>query len=187
MRVGGYGFRLPGADTTDRFQDCRMNGIGVSVDRSFSEHVFVEGGADIYFADTFPEGASHEGDTMDRVSGLMSAAAGLRMFPKSRINAYAQLGIGVEMTKVTVPSGDQVLEDSFVMPHGFIGFGTDVRLGKRLRIGASVRTHVMGHFVHGHEQEHDGVAVDLNGHAADELSPQPEIAAQGQFYLKYAL
>jgi len=80
---------------------------------------------------------------MDRLSGLASAAAGLRMFPESRINGYVQLGIGIEMTKISAPMGDQVVEDKLVLPLGFIGIGT--------------------------------------------LKAEPEMAAQGQFYLKYAL
>ena len=53
--VGGYGFRTPqgATDVRDGWNDCRMNGIGVFARKDVG-FVNVEGGADIYFSESFP-------------------------------------------------------------------------------------------------------------------------------------
>ena len=192
MRVGGYGFRDPKADAANRWQDCRMNGLGVFVHQQFTRHLFVEGGTDVYFTDSLLAGESDHPDNMDRISGLFTGAAGLKMYPIDRVTAYAQLGVGVELTKVRMsqPEVDMEPHDhdhghaqtgtqhagdvtgEFMLPMAFVGFGADVRVGQRIHVGAAVRTYVMGHVDH---------------HQADELTTEPELAAQGQFYVRYDL
>ncbi|MSP15998.1 MAG: hypothetical protein EXR73_05200 [Myxococcales bacterium] len=177
-RVGGYGFRQPATETGGHtgWEDCRMNGLGLFAQANFLG-LFGEAGIDTYFADAFPRsGHAHDASdgaadalAMDRSSTLVSAAVGVRMFPWLPVSPYLQLGAGVELTRVSLPEAG--LEDSRVLPLGFIGVGGDLKVGRRLRLGANLRVHVMGHF------EHDGST----------LEPEPELAAQGQFYVSYTL
>jgi hypothetical protein len=190
MRVGGYGFRNTHAESaSEKWNDCRMNGVGVFGHKKLSEHGFLEGGSDIYFSDNFILGADEATHSnMDRLSGLFSVAAGLRMFPSSRFSAFAQVGLGLELTRVTlspaehshdpgamddpVPLGQTEVENT-AMPLGFVGFGADVRLGQRTRLGMNFRTYLMAHYDHG-----DGITS---------LNAEPEAANQVQFYLRYQL
>lgn len=185
MRVGGYGFRNKNADkASDKWNDCRMNGVGVFAQRELSHNGFVEAASDFYFADNTILGGQQP--YADRLSGLFSVAGGLRMFPTSRISAFAQIGVGLELTRVTLapvsdisqtwPDGSRpMLErtDSRALPMGFVGFGGDLRLGSRARLGMTFRTNLMGHFEEGAGQT--------------ELKVTPEAANQVQFYLRYAL
>ncbi len=185
MRVGGYGFRNKNAEKAkDKWNDCRMNGVGVFVQRELPHGAFVEGASDVYFADDTILGGQQP--YADRLSGLFSVAGGLRMFPTSRISAFAQIGVGLELTRVTLepvadisqswPDGGRPMverTDSRALPMGFVGFGGDLRLGSRTRLGMTFRTNLMGHFDEGAGQT--------------ELRATPEAANQVQFYLRYAL
>ncbi len=170
-----------------------MNGIGAFGEYALSRHAFVEAGADLYFAETFPLAPAEQQD-MDRMSGLFSVAGGLRMHPAGRVSSYVQLGVGLELTKVAMV--EQGVSDSFALPVGFVGVGADIKISSRLRLGANLRAYVMGHFPHDHTATHDhdtiGTAARhddgvLPASEAIELSPEPEAAAQAQFYLRYAL
>jgi len=165
FRVGGYGFREPGTDVG--WQDCRMNGVGLFVDRALIPLISLEVGLDAYFAHQHDEAAEdeHSHAAMDRVSTLLSAAGALRPFPGARVSPYVQLGVGVELTRVAVDTD----EASYVLPLAFFGLGGDLRLG-RARLGAVFRMHAMGHFDH-----------------TAELSVEPELAAQVQFYAAVTL
>jgi hypothetical protein len=185
MRVGGYGFRNTHAESaSEKWNDCRMNGLGLFGQKHLTQHAFLEAGSDIYFSDDMILGAdSTEAEPMDRLSGLLSVSAGLRMYPASRVSAYAQVGVGVELTRVTmgaaahehtdpVPaSAPAEMTTTRTLPMGFVGFGGDVRVGTRTRLGATFRTNVMAHFDHG----------------ATTLDAEPEAANQVQFYLRYSL
>lgn len=165
VRVGGYGFRENSGGHSD-WRDCRMNGIGVFAEHSLPGPLFVEAGLDAYFADD-TGGFSHAEPGMDRVSGLLTVAGGVRFFPQALVSPYVQLGTGLELTRVTMLEE----ESSYVLPVGFFGLGGDLRLG-RVRLGASLRVHAMGHFEHG---------AAMHG-----LEPEAELASQGQFYAKVA-
>ena len=169
-RVGGYGFREHTADGTE-WHDCRMNGGGIFAQRPLRGPFFTEAGIDAYFADdTGGFGHDHSAgiDTgMDRVSGLFTAAAGARAFAGARVSPYALLGLGLELTRVTM-AGE---EAGFALPMAFFGFGADLRFG-RVSVGASFRINAMGHFAH------DGPS---------HMEPEGELAAQGQFHIKASL
>ena len=64
------------------WQACRMNGIGVFASRNLTRHFFVEGALATYFTDneaTVLASQDSGYDTpIDRVSGLLSVAAGAR-------------------------------------------------------------------------------------------------------------
>jgi hypothetical protein len=181
-RIGGYGFRqAPNAQSQHTgWTDCRMNGIGLFAERGLGAY-FVEAGLDAYFADELGTGG-HEHEVMatadewrmDRVSGLASVSGGVRFLRGARVSPYLQVGLGVELTRVALldAAGTAALEDSFVLPTGFIGFGGDLRLGAA-RVGMNVRVHAMGHFDHG-----PGI---------DGFAPETELAAQAQFYAKFPL
>jgi hypothetical protein len=157
-------------------------------ERRMGEHAFVEAGADLYFSEAFPFEPAAGEDQMSRLSGLLSVAGGLRMFPRSRVSAYAQIGAGLELTRVAMGTGAEQLTDNRALPTAFVGFGGDLRLSERAVIGMNLRAFAMGHFDHGHGDVVDaghGDVVDA-GHGAG-LDVEPEAAAQGQFYLKYSL
>lgn len=171
-RIGGYGFRENTSGASD-WHDCRMNGLGVFVDKPLAGPWFVEGGLDTYFA-AGVDGHDHEHDAssaapMDRVSGLLTVAGGVRLFREARVSPFVLAGAGVELTRVSLPG---LGEESFVLPMGFFGVGADLRLG-RVSLGATLRVNLMGHFDHG-----AGVVA---------LEPEPELAAQAQFHARVAL
>lgn len=178
MRVGGYGFREATPASGDEktgtgWQACRMNGLGVFANTSLGESFFVEGGFDTYFADTFPTGeAMGTYDTpIDRSSALLTAAAGARFFRDSRISPYMQVGIGAEYTRVRLPA--LALEDTALLPLGFFGAGANLRVTDKVQVGASLRVNAMGYYDDAQFQT--------------ELSPELELATQGQFYASFAL
>ena len=183
FRVGGYGFRRegdnrPGAGWTE----CRMNGLGVFGSRALTGPLFVEAGLDAYSS----AGDTPEGDLpIDRMSGLVSAALGVRANPATWLRGYVQLGAGVELTRVAVHYGeDRTLRDSKAMPEGFFGVGGDLRIMRGTYLGASMRLHVMGNF------DYDPDKLDM---ASQWVAPpesdtmfdaSPDFAAQGQFYVR---
>jgi hypothetical protein len=173
-RVGGYGFRTPQGttDVRDGWNDCRMNGVGVFARKDVGI-VNVEGGADIYFSESFPMQAQTSDENEDRLSGLVTVAAGARIVDTGRFRALAQLGTGLELThvKMTMDTG-QVATDSRALPLGFVGVAAELRVTDRTSVGASMRTYVMGKF---------------DATPACQLEVVPEVAAQGQFYLSYQL
>ena len=178
-RVGGYGFREmadanPMTEKTGTgWQACRMNGLGVFATRTLTTHFFVEGALDTYFTDTFPTGeAVGNYDTpIDRVSGLFTIAGGLRLWPEKIVSPYVQMGIGAEFTRVRLPALG--MEDSAVLPFGFFGVGATVRIGDKLRLGATFRVNAMGYYDDAQFQT--------------ELEHHIELATQGQFFFSYAL
>ena len=176
-RIGGYGFRRDGGHD---FDECRMNGFGVFGERRFGSHFFVETGLDMYFSQE-----ASDGDLpIDRVSGLVTAAAGLRMALLSRLDGYAQLGVGLEMTRVSVPYDDHRIEDRKALPLGFLGIGGDVRVGSRTHLGAVFRASLMGNF------DYDPARLEMQEGwteppaASEVFDPSMGFAAQGQFYLR---
>ena len=143
-----------------------MNGVGLFAERSLVPFISLEVGLDAYFAHEHGGAHDHDShDAMDRVSTLLSAAGVVRPLPGARVSPYVQLGLGAELTRVTIATD----EESYVLPLAFFGFGGDLRLG-RARLGAVFRLHAMGHFDH-----------------AAELSVEPELAAQVQFYAALTL
>src|SRR5262245_1512121 len=162
-RVGGYGFREAAPEGGTSWEDCRMSGMGLFAEHRLTSLVFVEGGLDQYFAD--------DPAVMDRVSTTVTIAGGLRMLSSRWISLHVQLGAGLELTRVSMDEHSR----SDALPVGFLGFGADARLYRGLRAGANVRLHGMGHYDH-----HDPVVVD-------EMDVSPELASQGQVYLRYDL
>ncbi len=185
-RVGGYGFRNPDrVDGTGHvaWDECRMNGLGVFVRRGVGRF-FAEAGADVYFSEAFPLPTSDDGsgDQQDRLSGLLTVAAGANLVQTKHFVGYAQLGVGLEMTQFRFSHGDDTLEDRRALPLGFVGIGGELRLGDRTSLGASLRAHVMGNFDAAYEADRD-VWDPMTNH----LTVSPEAAAQGQFYVAYAM
>jgi hypothetical protein len=184
FRVGGYGFHREGDTSADSWTECRMNGVGVFASHDIRGPAFVEGGLDAYVSQAFPTPAP-EGDLpIDRMSGLASVAAGARTNFGKHVRAFVQLGAGVELTKVSVPYGDdRVVRDTKVMPEGFFGVGLDLRVAKGTYIGANFRTLVMGNF------DYDASRLDME---SQWVAPQPDVvfdaspdlANQGQFYIR---
>jgi hypothetical protein len=85
---------------------------------------------------------------------------------------------------VSVPYGEQTVRDNKVMPEGFLGFGMDLRLTRRMHLGAQVRAHVMGNF------EYDSAKLDTTWTmpTADEVfDASPDAAMQGQLFFRHDL
>ncbi len=185
FRVGGYGFHREGDQSADSWTECRMNGVGVFASRDVRGPAFVEAGLDAYVSQAFPTPSPETDLPIDRMSGLVSVAAGARTQIGSRLRGYVQLGAGVEMTKVSVAYGDEgkTVRDSKVMPEGFFGVGLDLRVAKGTYVGASFRTLVMGNF------DYDPARIEME---SAWVAPQPDVvfdaspdlANQGQFYIR---
>jgi len=182
-RVGGYGFRRDEGDRRNAWDECRMNGLGVFGERKVGV-AFVETGLDLYFSESFPLPETDTDLPIDRMSALVTAAIGLRADGPWRTSGYAQLGAGLELTRVSVPYGEGSITDQMAMPVGFLGVGADLRVGDRTYLGASLRAHVMGNF------EYDAQDLEMqpgwtSPPGADEVfDPSPDVAAQGQFYVR---
>jgi hypothetical protein len=180
VRVGGYGFRREGDNNRETaWTECRMDGFGVFGSRALRGPLFLETAVDLYSSSDFRAEGTENDLPISRTSGLLSAAIGARTNVGSRVRGFVQLGAGVELTRVSVPYADQTVRDQKVMPEGFFGFGLDVRLTKKLYIGAQFRAHVMGNF------EYD--AARLDGTWSTARGTSPDTAAQGQFYFRHDL
>lgn len=182
VRIGGYGFRREGDPRPgEGWTECRMNGLGVFGTRTLPGPFFVEAGLDMYSS----ANVTNEMDLpIDRTSGLLSGAIGVRTQVASWLRAYVQLGAGMELTKVSVPYGDERIRDTKAMPEGFFGVGADLKIWKGTHIGATFRTLVMGSF------DYDPSQLDPNsGWVAAPTSDTvfdatTGVAAQGQFYIR---
>ena len=177
-RIGGYGFRREAA--SQDWTECRMNGLGVFGGRALRGPLFVEAGLDLYSSVT-PEA----GDLpIDRTSGLVSGAIGARTRIASWLRGYVQIGGGLELTRVSVPYGDEHIRDSKAMPEGFFGLGFDIEIARGTRIGSTFRTLVMGNF------DYDPAGLEMTDSwtwkpAADVVfDASPDGATQVQFYVR---
>lgn len=183
-RVGGYGFRRDEGDKRNAWDECRMNGIGVFGERKLGGLAFVEAGLDLYFSESFPMQDPEDDLPIDRMSGLVTAAIGLRAEGPWRTAGFAQLGVGVELTRVSVPYGDDTITDQLALPAGFIGVGGDLRVGDHTYLGASLRAHVMGNFAYDPDDLEMQPGWTTPPAAEEVFDPSPDAAAQGQFYIR---
>ena len=188
LRIGGYGFHREGDSRPgEGWSECRMNGLGVFGGRTLTGPLFVEAGLDMYSTANGPIGPDPTDLPIDRTSGLLSAAIGARTNVASWLRGYVQLGAGVELTKVSVPYGEERIRDSKVMPEGFFGAGVDLELWKGTYVGAAFRTLLMGNF------NYDPERLDMNKGwvapplASDVFDASVDVAAQGQFYVRHDL
>ncbi|HPH67974.1 MAG TPA: hypothetical protein PLF40_19585 [Kofleriaceae bacterium] len=184
-RVGGYGFRRPQPAATTDWNVCRMNGVGLFVNHALRGALFVETGLDLYASDDFVMAGRATDLPVNRKSGLVTGAVGAHAPITAWLDAYVQLGVGVELTAVSVPYGTSLkISDQKVLPVGFMGVGSDVRVGAHTHLGASFRVHVMGNF------DYDPSKLQLMGNwptppSADTVfAASPDLAAQGQFYVR---
>ncbi len=178
IRVGGYGFREPiGANGEEPsgtgWQACRMNGIGVFATKAIDKSFFIEGGLDTYFTDSFPipESKRIYDTPLDRSSALLTIAAGARFYTESLLSPFLQIGVGAELTHVSLPALG--LEETALLPMGFFGAGVTIRVGDQAKVGAVFRVNAMGYYNDAQFQT--------------ELAPELELATQGQFFASFAL
>jgi len=183
-RVGGYGFRRDAGDSRSDWDECRMNGLGLFGERRFGKNLFVEGGLDFYFSESFPQRPNPDDLPIDRMSGLLTAAVGLRADGPWRTSGYAQLGAGLELTQVTVPYDDHTISDQLAMPAAFIGIGGDIRVARGTYLGANLRAYAMGNFDYEPERLEMQPGWVAPPNADEVFDPSPDAAAQGQFYLR---
>jgi hypothetical protein len=166
----------------------RMNGVGIFGSRALPGPFFIEGGLDVYTSQNFPVAPAATDLPISRMSGLVSTAAGIRTNFTSWLRGYAQIGGGIELTRVAVPYGDgTTIRDDKAMPEGFFGIGADLKVGSATYVGASFRTLVMGNF------DYDASRLQMSNAwvspppARDVFAASPDLAAQGQFYLRHDL
>jgi hypothetical protein len=108
----------------------------------------------------------------------------MRAAATSWLSGYAQIGVGVELTRVAVPYDDHELTDELALPVGFIGIGGDIKIASKTYLGANFRAHVMGNF------DYDPAKLEMERgwttppSAGEVFAPSPDLAAQGQFYVR---
>ncbi len=181
-RVGGYGFAR--SDGSGKWDECRMNGFGVFGTLDANKYLFGELSVDFYNA--APEVRAGEG--MDRVSTHVLSAVGLRMFPDFVLTPYVQLGAGGEWTRIDL--GASRTERLF--PMGFVGIGAELNATRELKLGANFR--MLGTM----QPDESGVTTSSNGGVAltrqaltsgdnQDVPTKFGLAAQGQFFVRYAL
>jgi hypothetical protein len=177
-RVGGYGFQSH--DGSERWDDCRMNGFGVFGTLDANRYLFGEAALDFYAA--APEHVEHG---MDRVSTIPSVAAGLRMFPDFVLTPYVQAGFGAEWTRVDLAGA----RSERLYPIGFIGIGTELNVTRELKLGANLRMLVAAQAEPAAHGEAHGVTGEMPAHtdSGDGVPMRVGLAAQGQFFARYAL
>jgi hypothetical protein len=182
-RIGGYGFRREGDNSDEGWTECQMGGVGVFASRTLPGPLFVEAGIDAY---TSREEGLPTDLPISRMSGIATVAAGARTSFTSWMRGFVQLGGGVELTRVSVPYGeDETIRDTQVMPTGFIGFGVDFRLGSKTYLGMNLRTHAMGNFNYKREDLEMKEAWGFTTPGEDEVfDASVDFAAQGQFYVR---
>ncbi len=173
-RVGGYGFRDVTDDGHLRWDDCRMNGVGVFGTVDFGKYLFGEISADYYHAIGEVIAAG-----MDWQSLFMLGAAGVRLFPDVIISPFIEAGGGAEWTKITVGGGSDVR----VLPTGFMGVGGefdvwDIGLGTQLRVFA------MGEPVHGDAPGGHARASHMNLDGTTAIDIEYQVAGELQFYVR---
>jgi hypothetical protein len=190
VRIGGYGFRREPTNDTPLgvhnapWDECRMNGLGIFGSHSLAGPLFVEAGLDMYGS----IGASQPNDLpLDRTSGLVTTAIGARTQFASWFRGYVQLGGGVELTRLSVPYGDQRIRDNKLLPEGFFGVGAELKLLERTHFGATLRTHLMGNFDYNAERLDMSQGWAAPPSAGEVFDASPDVAAQGQFYIRHEL
>ncbi|MFT3693488.1 MAG: hypothetical protein QM831_10140 [Kofleriaceae bacterium] len=186
-RIGGYGFRREGDSAfTGKWDECRMNGVGIFANRTLRGPFFIEAALDTYFS---TEDKNPMDLPVDRQSALISTAIGARMNLTTWLDGFIQLGFGAELAKLSVPYGDdQTLATNKIMPEGFFGVGGDIRITKSMRIGASIRTLVMGNFNYDPQRLDKGSQAWTSTPTADQVfAASPSLVAQGQFFLEHDL
>ena len=167
MRVGGYGFHESTPEGA-KWSERRMNGLGLFAGTSLSRHLFAEIGLDFYEADADVDLAGE----VDRMSSHVTGAVGVRLFPRSLISPFIQLGIGAEITQVETLERPK---ETHLLPQGFVGVGAELVLGDHIRLGGNVRMHMMGH--------PDGLVVPAGKDAFFDAAA----AGQAQLFARYAM
>jgi hypothetical protein len=185
FRVGGYGFRREGSSgENSAWNLCRMNGLGLFGTRSLRGPLYLEAALDTYFSTNMGQPTDLP---IDRQSALLSLAGGLRTQVTPWLAGYAQVGIGMELTRVAVPYGDGTIRDDKALPDGFLGVGGDIRIARGTYIGANLRTLVMGNF------DYDPQRLQMSNQwvappkSSEVFAASPSFAAQGQFFIRREL
>jgi hypothetical protein len=181
-RIGGYGFRREGDNSSEGWTECQMGGIGVFGSRSFAGPLFVEAAIDAYTS----RGEGLESDLpISRMSGFATVAGGARTDITSWLRGYVQVGGGLELTRVSVPYGEETIRDTKAMPMGFVGVGAEFRVGKKTYFGMNVRTNAMGNFNYKREdlemKQDWGFTQPDKGEVFDDSL---DFSAQGQFFVR---
>jgi hypothetical protein len=190
VRVGGYGFRREGDPTPGAgWTECRMDGIGVFVDRALRGPLYLELGVDGYTSSTLFETSAQKADApIDRISLLASGAIGARAQLTRWLRGYVQLGTGVELAHVSIPYGaSATIRDDLVLPEGFFGAGADIRVARGSYVGATMRLLVMANFDYSPQQWMSNNQWVAQPTPSQVFAWSPDLAIQAQFYFRHDL
>jgi hypothetical protein len=179
-RVGGYGFRRTDG-SSEKWDDCRMNGIGLFGTLDMSQTFFTSLGVDLYHA-----APSAQDEGMDRDSTHLLVGAGARMFPEFVMTPYVELGGGAEWTRIDLGSR----RTARVFPVGFIGLGAELNVTRELKLGAALRVLSTTQPDVADSTTSQGLGTSQAALTADgggEVATRTAVAMQGQFFLRYAL
>lgn len=107
------------------------------------------------------------------------------MFPEFVLTPYVQAGFGAEWTRVDLAGA----RSQRVYPMGFIGIGTELNVTRELKLGANLRMLAAAQAEPAAHGEAHGVTGDMPAHAAtgEGVPMRFGLAAQGQFFARYAL
>lgn len=183
-RVGGYGFRHRDG-SSEKWDDCRMQGFGLFGTVDLGDHFFTSLGVDLYHA--APETVA-EGMDRDSTHGLLGA--GVRMFPHFILSPQLEAGGGLEWTRLSTGAGTT----EAVLPVGFLGLGVALHVTPQFDLGAAVRVLATTQPMHA---EHASASAALTGDLGqsrqalegDHGSPELGfgVATQGQIFALYRL
>ncbi|MFO0571283.1 MAG: outer membrane beta-barrel protein [Polyangiaceae bacterium] len=180
-RVGGYGFR--NQEGGDIWDTCRMNGFGVFGTLDLNKYAFGELSLDFYSAtpDTMNQG-------LDRTSTHALVGAGFRMLPDFVLTPHVVIGGGGEHTRVELPAGTI----DAVYPMAYVGVGAELNITRELRLGSTLRMLGTTRPKLASASASGGIYGSSNEQAlTGEASAKPEmqfdVAAQAQFFVRYAL
>ncbi len=183
VRVGGYGFR-PHDGSSGKWDDCRMQGLGLFATLDLTDHFFTSLSADLYGA--APEQVA---TGMDRDSTHALAGVGVRMFPHFYVSPQLELGGGMEWTQVRFHDA----RSEGIYPVGFLGLGAALHVTPAFELGGSMRVLATTQAVHPEPaspselgQGLGSVQQALTGEA-DHIEMRFGLAAQGQLFARYSL
>ena len=176
-RVGGYGFRHADG-SSDKWDDCRMNGVGVFGTLAPNRWFFGSLGLDFYNADP---SAIDEG--MDRDPTHVTAGVGARMFPSFVLTPYVELGGGMEWTRIDLAGR----RTEGIFPVGYLGLGAELNVTRELKLGAALRVLATAQ----PDAEATTRQALTSGTAAADgtgaVATRASTAMQAQFFARYAL
>ena len=107
------------------------------------------------------------------------------MFPEFVLTPYVQLGVGAEWTRVDLAGA----RSERLYPVGFVGVGAELNVTRELKLGANLRMLAAAQAEPAAHGEAHGVTGEAPAGAetGQGVPMRFGLAAQGQFFARYAL